>query len=228
MRFLSVLAMFMLPYLSFADTANVSMDDKPSFDCSKTKTSIDAMVCDSKELSKLDKQLSISYHDALSKGNKQSIKEWQKVWLYNDRGSCNDPHCLEKVYESQISKLREFVKNISKDSISGKYQRYYNGRLDKHISLINIYELDSNRVQIVGSSIWIGNIETGNVNTGEAYGEATLIDNRFNYEETSEDGNGCQLRVVFYKNSLVVTDENLHCGGLNVSFGGEYRKVIHQ
>ncbi len=215
MKFMSVLVIVVLPYLSFADTTKISMDDKPSFDCSKTKTSIEEMICDSKELSKLDKLLSVSYHDALSKGNKQSIKEWQRVWLNNDRGICNDAQCLKKVYESQVSKLRAFGSNMSKKSISGEYQRYYNGKPDKDTSSIDIIELNSNRVQIVGSSMWIGNIETGDVNTGEIYGISTLVGNKLNY--TDQEVTDCKLTLTFDENALIVRGDNSKCGGINVS-----------
>lgn len=196
-----------------------------SFDCRKAGIIPEELICTDAELSKLDEQLSIAYREALTKGaNKASIKQWQKNWLFLTRDSCADLACLKTVYPSHINELRECSKMASTGTaISGKYERYYRGKRDKHSAWIHIFELQKNRARVVGSAIWVGHAARGNINVGEIDGVFPLDNNKLHYGKPEEDG--CLLTITFAKNALVVTDDNSRCGGLNVSFNGEYRRL---
>lgn len=196
-----------------------------SFDCRKASTRIENLICTDTELSSLDEQLSKAYREALAKGvNKASVKQWQKQWLFLTRDSCADTACLKTVYASHVSELREYSQIASTGTaISGMYERYYHGKRDKHSATIHVFELQKKRARVVGSAIWIGNAAKGNVNVGEIGGVFPLDGNKFYYKETEEDS--CHLTISFAKNALVVTEDNSRCGGLNVSFNGEYRKL---
>jgi len=196
-----------------------------SFDCRKASTKPEELICADTELSTLDEQLSNAYREALTKGvNKASVKEWQKNWLFFSRDSCAEAACLKTVYASHLSELREYSKMALMGTvISGKYERYYRGNRYKHSASINVFELQKNRARVLGSAIWVGNAASGNVNVGEIGGVFPLDGTKLHYNEPEEDS--CLLTITFAKNALVVTDDNSRCGGLNVSFNGEYRKL---
>ena len=110
------------------------------------------------------------------------------------------------------------------DSISGEYKRVdAAGKLDRHAASLSVSVLKDGRVRVVGDSSWIGNASTGDVNVGEAGGIVALQGNRALFK--GGDGSDCRFTITFSRDSLMVTDDNLQCGGLNVSFDGRYRKV---
>lgn len=196
-----------------------------NFDCGKASTKTEELICTDAELSKLDEELSKAYREAMAQGvNKDSVKQWQKTWLFLIRDSCADAACLKKVYTSHISQLGEHSKMVSMGStISGKYERYYRGKRDKHSATINVFELPNNRAGVLGSAIWVGNAARAYVNTGEIDGVFQLHGKKVRYTEPEEGS--CRLTITFEKKALVVTDDNSRCGGLNVSFNGEYRRI---
>jgi hypothetical protein len=81
---------------------------------------------------------------------------------------------------------------------------------------LDISVLDGNRLGIKGLATGRGPGEM--VNTGDLDGEAVLIGQTANYKKGD-----CELKLVFGSNSLIAED-NLKCGGLNVTFSGEYKK----
>ena len=115
--------------------------------------------------------------------------------------------------------------SMTKQSISGEYQRYYRGKPDKDAATLTIRELSDDRVKIKGNAIWIGNEETGNVHDGEIEGIFVRQGNKVDYQDSESKEEGCRLTITFAENTLTVTDDNLQCGGLNVTFDGVYRKL---
>lgn len=217
-RTLYITAMLLSVVISWAAHA-------ASFDCQKANTRIENLICTDTELSTLDEELSNAYREALTKGiNKSSVQQWQKKWLFFTRDSCADIACLKTVYTSQVSELRDYSQIAATGTaISGLYERFYRGKRDKHLATIHVFEFQKKRARVVGTAIWVGNASIGNVNVGEIDGLFPLDGNKLRYNESEEDS--CHLTITFAKNALVVTEDNSHCGGLNVSFNGEYKRI---
>jgi hypothetical protein len=109
------------------------------------------------------------------------------------------------------------------DKISGEYRRVFRGRFDRDPATLNIWLLKDGRVRIAGNATWVGNVKTGNVNVGDVDGVFELHDRKILYNDADEDA--CRFTVTLGQNAITVTDDNSKCGGVNVSFDGEYRKV---
>jgi hypothetical protein len=105
-------------------------------------------------------------------------------------------------------------------NITGHYERYINNKIDTNAAYIDVANHEHDKFQILGSAIWVGNAENGNVNMGNIEGVFPLDNNTIRY--SSDD---CKLKVTFSEESLIVSKDNLMCGGLNVSFDGLYKKV---
>lgn len=110
------------------------------------------------------------------------------------------------------------------DKISGEYQRYYQGRPDKDTSVLDIWQLKNGGVRVLGNSTWVGNAKTGNVNVGAIDGVYDLKGSKVLVSD-GDDPDDCHFTITFAANALTVTKDNLKCGGLNVSFDGQYRKT---
>jgi hypothetical protein len=110
------------------------------------------------------------------------------------------------------------------DKISGEYQRIYQSRPDKDTSVLDIWRLQDGRVRVLGHSSRVGNAKTGNVNVGEIDGVYDLKGSNVLVTDGDEDDD-CHFTITFAANALTVTKDNLKCGGLNVSFNGQYRKT---
>lgn len=197
-----------------------------SFDCSKATTLVENAICNDVEISALDDLLMDTYKKALANTDDQSgLKGEQRSWLKNKRNTCKNVACVKQAYVLRISELNGLIKSDkSSISISGEYERYDGNKPDYHGSTITIKELKDGQIHVVGNAVWIGNAETGNVNTGDIDGTFPLKGNQVNYI----DG-GCDLTLTFSKNGLTVDDKSGGgCSGLNVTFSGEYRKVNGQ
>jgi hypothetical protein len=111
------------------------------------------------------------------------------------------------------------------DRLSGRYRRVdARGRFDRHEAEVSIFPLKSGRVRVVGYSSWVGNIETGNVNSGNVDGLFDVRGDRLNYTGANAD-DACRFAITFGASSLTVSGDNGECGGHNVIFDGKYRKV---
>jgi uncharacterized protein len=199
-----------------------------SFDCLKATTKIEKLICSDPELSKLDEILSRTYKTAIAAStSKHTVKLWQQTWLFSVREPCNNIECLKEAYLSQIDEMNEYTEANSAGSVfTGSYERYYHGKPDKHSATIDVLELKNMRVRIIGDAIWVGNPDTGNVNTGEINGLSQIVGNKVHFQDPISDT--CILDITFAENALAVVDEKMECGGLNVTFEGQYRKIIHE
>ena len=195
-----------------------------SFDCKKATTLVEQAICSNQKLSNLDQQLATIYKEALANSpNQEALRKQQQEWLNLKRNSCQEIACIKDAYLSRLTELRDSTMSIQ--SISGEYQRYYRGKLDKNAATLIVRELSGGRVEIKGNAIWIGNEETGNVHDGEIEGIFVRQGNKVDYQDPNSKEEGCRLTLTFIKNGLTVTDDNLQCGGLNVTFDGVYRKL---
>ena len=110
------------------------------------------------------------------------------------------------------------------DRLSGEYRRVdERGRFDRNSSYLNVWLLKDGQLRVAGYSSWIGRLP-GNVNVGQGDGIFKLQGSKlfFKYGDGSND---CHFTITFGVDSLTVTDDNWQCGGINVNFGGKYRKV---
>jgi hypothetical protein len=111
------------------------------------------------------------------------------------------------------------------DRLSGQYRRVdKRGSFDRDSSELNVWLLKDGQVRVAGDSSWVGNASTGNVNVGTVDGIFALQDSKLFFKDGDGDDD-CRFTITFGVDSLLVTDDNLRCGGLNVSFDGKYRKV---
>ena len=108
--------------------------------------------------------------------------------------------------------------------MSGEYRRFFQGREDKDTSVLDIWKLKDGSVLVIGYSSWVGNAKTGGVNVGEASNMGHVRGNTLLVGE-GDDEDDCHFTIAFGTGALTVTKDNLKCGGLNVSFNGQYRKI---
>jgi tetratricopeptide (TPR) repeat protein len=80
--------------------------NSPSFDCRKATTTVEKLVCNSPELSKLDVSLAEMYKEAVSKA--PSIRDDQRSWN-GEKNKCSDVECLKTAYEDRISQLVNLI-----------------------------------------------------------------------------------------------------------------------
>ena len=114
--------------------------------------------------------------------------------------------------------------SASPAGFSGQYKRLNaRGKLDYHSAEIDVQLLEGGRVRIQGDATWVGNPNTGNVNTGQVDGTFNLQGNKVIYRDADGE-DACQFTITFARDLLIVTEDNGKCGGLNVSFDGRYKK----
>lgn len=101
----------------------------------------------------------------------------------------------------------------------GYYERYIGDKLDSDSADIEVIQQENGDYLVSGSAVWVMDVSAGSVNVGDIYGVFPLEGNRLQY-----DLNDCQMTLTFTPQALVVSDDNLMCGGMNVSFNGTYRK----
>lgn len=189
-----------------------------SFDCKKARLRVEKTICSNRLLSYLDDLLASSYKKVLANTrNKRSLRRAQRSWLYK-RNRCRTNSCIIQAYRSRTSELEKLAGNYSKyRSISGEYDLSSGPRAAD----MNIRELKNRMIQVTGSAVWVGNLPNRNVNTGKLDGSFPLKGNKVYYNK-----DGCRLTITFHHNALTISNDNSGCGGMNVTFNGEYRKVI--
>lgn len=193
-----------------------------SFNCNQARSQMEKLICSDEKLSKADEELNISYKQAINVSNaKTVITQWQREWLRSfEVTDCKNARCLMGAFTSRIETLKS-VASAGENSATwnGKYVRFFNGKKDSDSSSLLLVGLSGNRVYISGTSLWLGpNAANGQVNTGEIEGVGLTSQGKLTF-----DLDGCIGEVLLNKKGVVVENES-GCGGLNVSFNGEYRK----
>ena len=193
-----------------------------SFNCELAKTSVEKMICLSNNLSILDKDMAARY-SSLTKiyTDSKAIRSWQRNWL-RERNYCKDIECLDDSYKQRISLLQSA---LSTDSLTkkwtGQYYRYVDNKKDTNTSEILLIAVNNSKVYIDGSAIWIGNIKTGNVNVGQLQGIGEV---KGSVLSEKVEGELCSAKITLTANNILLVDGESGCGGMNVTFNGEYRK----
>ena len=77
-----------------------------SFDCTRTITTVEKLICSDKALTAFDDTLDDQYENSkrLSVENTHQVVAQQKAWLL-DRNKCNEIACLRRSYELRIREL---------------------------------------------------------------------------------------------------------------------------
>lgn len=193
-----------------------------SFDCAVARSAKEKMICADPQLSALDEQLDASYKDALARsGAKPTIRQWQRDWLKNGEVSrCTAAACLTQAMNTRIQMLDAVASSATPAARwHGSYVRFANGVRDSHSADITLIGLHGNKVVASGSAVWLGpNAAQGQVHTGEIEGVGQIKAGKAIF-----DLDGCTATIALTATGLVVQDES-GCGGLNVTFIGDYRK----
>jgi len=193
-----------------------------SFDCAKAATPQEKMICGSAELARLDEQGARAYAAALSAtSDKSLVKAWQRDWLRSTRNGCTEVDCLRKALSLHNGELDEFAHVSSAGpTVSGLYERFSGDKPDRHAAQIMVLALRANRARVHGTAIWVGNAATGSVHTGEAEGLTQIVGGMALLRSDS-----CRLAITFARDALTVEEaKDSSCGGMNVTFDGNYRK----
>jgi uncharacterized protein len=190
----------------------------PSFDCSKAKARMEKLICESSELSLLDYQLNASYKIALSDAKDKSfIKNWQFTWLKSVSDRCDTVDCLKPILTERISLLNSLSNDSNISIWNGNYQRYFQGKVD-NTSNITLVALNNGNLKITGFASYSNGLS---VNDGEI-DDMAIIDGRNASFGTSNEYE-CKGKLNFNTDNSIDLNES-GCGGLNVSFTGNYMK----
>lgn len=193
-----------------------------SFDCARASTAVERTVCASPHLSRLDEELAASFRDMLGRvANPAALRERQRDWL-TERDACPDDACLERLYARRIAALRAGTQSIeaTRAAALGVYERRIDGKPDLHAATLTIAAGSGDRLLVSGESTWVGDPETGNVHVGSVDAMAAIEGNQARY-----DADGCRFTIEFLHDALIVSGDDGGCGGMHVTFDGEYARV---
>ena len=92
--------------ISFASVVLSSVGVKAaSFDCQKSTSHIEQVICQDPEMSSFDSELQGAYAGALDRSNHpDSVTSEQRAWL-SERNACSDKQCLITKYQARITYL---------------------------------------------------------------------------------------------------------------------------
>ena len=106
----------------------------------------------------------------------------------------------------------------SDSPFDGHYERTGTGEDE---ASLDILQVGPGILRIKGSALWVGDPATGNVNTGDVSG--TVKPERL--KARFENADGCKLDILFHAEGLKIENTDTACGGLNVTFDGEYKRT---
>lgn len=188
-----------------------------SFDCAKAASAVEKMVCANPELSRQDDYLNGSYQRALQRvGNQPALRAWQRTWLKSDAlNDCKTAECVKLAYGTRVKLLDDAVRS----PWNGRYVRYYQGKADRHTAEIVLIASSEGGVIGEGEALWMGpNAANGQVNVGEIRAMGSFTGARLIIEQGE-----CHVAARL-KGARLLVEDNLQCGGHNVTFTGEYRR----
>ncbi|EJE50385.1 hypothetical protein PMI14_04945 [Acidovorax sp. CF316] len=193
-----------------------------SFDCTKAKSPMEKLICSDAPLSALDEQLNTAFKEAITRSKaRPQLVQWQREWLKSyEVTQCKDARCLAQEFSGRIALLQS-VAPASRPSAqwNGSYTRYLQGKPDKDSASLAVVGLQGGKVYLAGDAVWLGpNAANGQVNVGEIRGVGTLRNGLLAY-----DSDGCTATLALQRGGLAVREDD-GCGGMNVSFVGEYRR----
>ncbi len=93
------------------------------FDCKKASNFIEHTICNDKQLSDLDSQLTIIYRNAIRPENKSRLLLEQRTWLKTKRNLCQDSTCLKEAYTLRIDELsKNQLQKPASDQVIRKHE----------------------------------------------------------------------------------------------------------
>ena len=213
----------LISWIIFIMTSFSTTTYAASFDCQKATTLIEKEICTDNKLSKLDEQLAVIYKSTLkNSANPSAFKKQQRQWLKSKRNKCQTAACLKLTYQVRINSLLQTKSQKKILNPVGQYQR------KDQSATINISALVNGDLHVSGEAVLVINVEMGDVRTGMLDGAFPLDKKNLSLhyqDDTAEDGYGCQLDIKFFATKLQVINDNNQCGGMNVSFNGDYQRV---
>ena len=192
-----------------------------SFDCQKTQSKIEKLICADPDLSKLDERLNSAYQRVLSAvPNRSIVIQWQREWLKSEVQVCTELSCLKNAFSLRLALLQRVSSQDADTAIwNGAYIRYLNGKIDQDSASVTLIGLTGEDVYIFGDALWHGaNWKIGQINDGQIDGIGKVNHGRikFNFD-------GCNGEMSLIGKTLLIEHES-GCGGLNVTFNGKYRR----
>jgi uncharacterized protein YecT (DUF1311 family) len=83
----------------------------PSFDCTKASNGAERLICNDRELSRLDVELNViyqRYYQNIDAKDKKSLKANQVEWMTLKRNACSDVPCMVEAYKERINEMNSF------------------------------------------------------------------------------------------------------------------------
>lgn len=123
----------------FILSCNFQVAQAASFNCAKTSSQVEKLICANEDLSKLDSSLSKLYN--LQKKNNPSLVNEQKQWLLKVRNPCQTSACLIKVYSIRIKALHALDNcQITENALLGNWTEYKGGGTFEEMQFSNANE----------------------------------------------------------------------------------------
>ena len=119
--------------------------------------------------------------------------------------------------------------------INGHYVSQIDANNYNNEIFFDFQKVDDKDIKFQANSYWVGP-NSGNVNTGVIGGVIPLVDGKAiysdNYTEPKEAYDpkqpdkfqGCHAEITFNQDSTIHVEDNYNCGGMNVTFNGDYRR----
>ena len=145
------------------------------------------------------------------------------------RGTWTGPQIMEGTWSTADGKkiLPFHLQGLlPEDRVSGRYER--GNYLDQKTSTgaeLDVLLREDGQLRIQGDAIWVSPAKTDSVHTGDVDGTAKLEGDKAIYVESPDNPDSCRFTLRFTNRTLTVTEENMNCGGMNVTFEGTYVRV---
>lgn len=94
--------------------SKVEVSAKPGFDCTKTSTQVEKMICSSDKMANLDAEMAKRYKSLMTLADDQEFfKKDQRQWIAQ-RNTISSKGGLAKFYEERISELDTILRHMNK------------------------------------------------------------------------------------------------------------------
>jgi hypothetical protein len=144
------------------------------------------------------------------------------------RGSFSKPEIVDGTWSTADGKKSmpfELQALSPTDHVSGRYiMGDYLARKPEYGAELNIALLDDGRLRVQGNAL-IHFGAPGNFNVGDVDGTAKLEGNEVDFIDDAGEADSCRFTIHFTRGAINVSDDNMACGGVNVTFEGGYKRV---